>query len=76
VGSTKKISELRFPKRVTRPASGTNSADLGPVAFCMAVRISSSVKPSHGSTSCKGSSNWIIIRQELALKKWLEPHDH
>jgi hypothetical protein len=36
-----------------RLTSGTNNADLVPVAFWMAVRMSSSVRSSHGSTSCK-----------------------
>jgi len=42
-------------KHVKKPTSGTNNADLGPVAFWIAVRISSSVKSSHGSTSWRGN---------------------
>lgn len=38
-------------KSRARPTSGTNNADLAPVAFWSAVRTSSSVKSSHGSTS-------------------------
>jgi hypothetical protein len=45
--------KLKLYVMAIRPTSGTNNAALGPVAFCMAVRISSSVKSSHGSTSYK-----------------------
>jgi len=40
---------------IDKPTSGTNNADLGPVAFCIAVRISSAVKSSHGSTSFRAN---------------------
>lgn len=45
-----KKKKMQNTERLT---SGTNNADLVPVAFWMAVRMSSSVRSSHGSTSCK-----------------------
>jgi hypothetical protein len=39
-------------KEMVHLTSGTNRALLGPVAFCIAMRISSSVTSSQGSTSC------------------------
>lgn len=60
--SNEKMLNFKFllKKWVVRLTSGTNNADLGPVAFCMAVRISSSVKSSHGSTSFKVALSYII----------------
>lgn len=61
-----------------RPTSGTNTADLGPVAFWMAVRMSSSVKSSHGSTSCTCtcycSSLFFNENQVFIWEKWKDRH--
>jgi hypothetical protein len=52
----------------TRVTSGTNRTFLGPVAFWMAVRMSSSLKSSHGSTSYRKQTTlqgWIVVHQAM-----------
>jgi len=58
-----------------RLTSGTNNADLGPVAFCMAVRISSSVKPSHGSTSFKIVPSYTSLKVAKSEEQEQKQHN-